>query len=104
MPNPLQAALSRHASRMVQKAGVTVTWKGSEFQALVADPTALAELETGGFSVDGDFVLKIPRATFGNGPFPAINDQIGMDGAIYRVTSDRQKPGSAFVVIPISAS
>jgi len=102
MPNPLQAALSRHAPAMLARAGVRVTWKGKEYSAMVADPSALAELEAGGFAIDGDFVLKIPRASF-TGTFPAINDQIAMDGKIYRVTADRQKPGSAFVVIPVSS-
>lgn len=88
---------------MTDLAGVSVTWRGKQYRALVADPSAMAELETGGFTLDGDFTLKIPRSELG-ASIPSINDQIAMDGAIYRVVENRQKPGSAFVILVISAS
>jgi hypothetical protein len=105
MPNAIQAALARYAPKTLALVGVSIGWKGGTYTAGAMDAQAIAELETGGFSVSGDFVLKIPRVAFaaGAGPFPAINDQITMDGNTYRVTSDRQKPGSAFILVPIES-
>lgn len=105
MPNKVQQALARYAPKVLSHVGHTVTWKENTYTAAVADPTVEADLEAGGFMLDGDFILKIPRADFndGDGPFPAVNDQVGVDGHIYKVTSDRQKPGSAFIFIPVES-
>lgn len=105
MPNKVQAALARFAPRLTSHVGIDVVWKGETYSAAIADPNVVADMEAGGFMLDGDFVIKIPRDDFndGAGPFPAINDQMEVDGDVYKVTSDRQKPGSAFIFIPVES-
>lgn len=105
MGNMIQDMLAADAPSIVAEIGFTCVWEGTTYACIATDPDVGIDLEDGGLLVDGTVRIKIQRSLFngGAGPFPDDNDRITFDGDVYKVTRSRARPGSAFVVLTISA-
>ncbi len=103
--NLLQEEMSDAVIEIVDDAGYDIEWKGREYKAILDDPQIMEELEIGGFTPSGSWMLKIPRKCFnlGDGPFPEINDRIKMEGKAYRVVENTNRPCSPLFAITVEA-
>lgn len=91
---------------IVADLGYTVTWKATDYSALVSDPDISVDLNEGGFMPEGDFKIKVLRAAFnaGAGPFPQDRDIVTFSGNEYVVTTPESMPDSAFIELMISTN
>lgn len=104
MPNTIQSLLAGDLAEMIVDMGHSITWNGTAYSCLLADPSLDASLDEGGFVVAGDFVVKVPRASFTAG-LPSVGDRVTHNSRVYKVMSepDANKEGSPLVVFTIAA-
>ena len=105
--NAVQKLLAADLEQIVTETGYAddFTWAGTTYRCVLSPPDSAADLEEGGFVLDGDFQVKIPRADFndGAGPFPKNGDRCTFDGIVYSISSTPQKPESAYYIFTITA-
>jgi hypothetical protein len=105
MGNLIQDMLAADAAEIVGDIGSKVTWKGAEYDALVAEPTVTLDLEEGGIASSGDFEIRIPRAQFGNGDTPQEGQVITFEGKRYAIKRGGfERKSDAFIRITLSTN
>lgn len=90
------------AAEIIAEIGEVVTWKGTDYPALVSDPTMGEDLNLGGFVSSGDFTIKIMRSSLGSA-VPQLGDILEYEGGKYRVVRSTNHARYPMVVLVVSS-
>ena len=96
------AEIEADLAEVLADIGLSVTWDGDEYDAMVSEPRVNFDLASGGFSADADFSVKIRRMDLPEEGGPALKDLMTIQGASYVVRGITDAPSSPLLVYHVA--
>jgi hypothetical protein len=97
----LESEIAADFESLAAEHGVSVTWMGITFSAMVSRARLDQQIDIGGFVSSYDMTLRALKASF-SAALPEIGDIMTVDGTAYRSTKISNHPRSPLLLINLS--
>jgi hypothetical protein len=95
--------LDADLAAIIGEIGIPVTWNGSSYPAVVADPRVELDLQSGGFLPESDFQVKLRKAALPE-PWPKPRQTILLRGETYAIKGITDRPSSPLLILHVARS
>ncbi len=103
MPASRYDELDADLAAIIDEVGVEVTWNGTHYRAVVADPRVELDLQSGGFMPESDFQVKIRKASLPD-PGPKPRQSLTIRGETFVIKGLTDRPTSPLLILHITRS
>jgi hypothetical protein len=83
--------------------GIPITWNGSSYPAVVADPQVQLDLQSGGFLPESDFQVRLRKAALPK-PWPKTRQTVTIRGETYAIKGITDRPTSPLLILHVARS
>lgn len=83
--------------------GIPISWNGSSYPAVVADPRVELDLQSGGFLPESDFQVRLRKAALPQ-PWPKPRQTLTIRGENYAIKGITDRPTSPLLILHVARS
>ena len=103
MPVSRYDELDADLAAILAEVGIPVTWNGSPYPAIVADPRVELDLQSGGFLPESDFQVKLRKAALPQSG-PKARQTVTIRGETYAIKGITDRPTSPLLILHVARS
>jgi hypothetical protein len=103
MPVSRYDELDADLAAVLEDVGIPVTWNGSFYPAVVADPQVQLDLQSGGFLPESDFQVRLRKAALPQ-PWPKMRQTVTIRGETYAIKGITDRPTSPLLILHVARS
>jgi hypothetical protein len=88
---------------ILAEVGIPITWNGTDYPAIVADPQVQLDLQSGGFLPESDFQVKLRKSALPM-PWPKTRQTVVIRGETYAIKGITDRPTSPLLILHVARS
>jgi hypothetical protein len=95
--------LDADVAAIIADMGTSITWNGTDYPAIVADPQVQLDLQSGGFLPESDFQVKLRKAALPE-PWPKTRQTVVIRGETYAIKGITDRLTSPLLILHVARS